>query len=455
VRPPRERPSASTVSGFAKRAVYRELDAAIGAGTDVTRACCLAAELLATPGERAALAMHLTDLYAEGYVSVDVGALARVAGALGALARGEADEQQQQQQQQQQRRAMCVAVTALSVGLSRERVAEQIMLSARRALGGTGGAEGQATATASTSAATATAAAAAQARAHALAALVSAGRCADAVLAAHALLDEDGSPAAVRGVWDACGAGRSGEDGHAAQFVAHAHALYHLNVAAAASPNATANANTTPPKTTRTRRKALALCAVLVATSAAADSSAPAPPSTWRGALADVAIERACVAVDRFFDQLPQGQSTAAAAAPPPPTPSPPAPPPPPPTLPILSPPAPMPTIPCDAAPPAAWGTIGTLVPPLPPATAIRWDLLSSPANPAPARMDRVPTPPVTAAYTADPEAAKTERTVDVSYLRLYTRYDHGAAAKVHAARRASLLDAAEAPLTKTVRITS
>lgn len=60
-----------TTSGFRKRDVYQELEAAIAAGAR-EHACCLAAELACTPGELGALLSFTVDQYARWYVCSNV-----------------------------------------------------------------------------------------------------------------------------------------------------------------------------------------------------------------------------------------------------------------------------------------------------------------------------------------------------------------------------------------------
>ena len=307
----------TTVSGFSKREAYRAFDAAL-LGRHAERACCLAAELVATPGELRRFVSHLADVYATSYVSVDGAALARFARACAAMARAGGDARSPGV-----RRGMCEAVIALAIGLPRQDTCGILLGRVRAAVP-------DAVAEALTlDPVTVVAEAADQhqqqhqqppisSRGLELARLIrEGGRAPEAVLLANHLLSDPSASASVGAlacccVWDACDACACVCDA-AESYVADARLLYHLSP----SPS------TVPTKATRTRRKGLALCAVLVASASNRSGGIlQQQASTWAGQAADVAIEQAYCQLHTLFGESPT-ECTPEPATPATPTPPP------------------------------------------------------------------------------------------------------------------------------------
>ena len=199
-------PKRTTVSGYPIRDAYKALDAAIEA-QDAERACCLAAELAATPGEPPALSAHLVDVYASWYASVDMRALERVAKALGAFMSGGTLSREG-------RRGLCSAVVAMAVGLPRQDASAQV--ACERA--GAEDANGPDLPTASAAAVR-------------LSELLRRGKTARAARLAHRMLSDSAARAGPAGalpacaVWDACIDAVKGAGVQEQEFVRAAHAL--------------------------------------------------------------------------------------------------------------------------------------------------------------------------------------------------------------------------------------
>jgi len=291
----------TTVSGYPIRDAYKALDAAVTA-RDAEKACCLAAELAATQGEPPALSAHLVDAYASWYASVDVRALERVARALGDFMSGG-------MLTREGRRGLCVAVVAMAVGLPRQDASAKVACD--RANNDEEGAAEGGTTTASACAVR-------------LSDLLRRGKTARAARLAHRMLAESSARAGPAGalpacaVWDACLDAVSGTPGAEREFVRAAHALYHGR--APPVPPSEGDPAAPPPmsKAVRGRRANLALCSALVASCTGRPGLAASLPSTWAGAKADAAAERACELIDTVFEDI-AWRSGAAGQPPPPP----------------------------------------------------------------------------------------------------------------------------------------
>jgi hypothetical protein len=293
----------TTVSGYPIRDAYKALDAAVAA-RDAEKACCLAAELAATQGEPPALSAHLVDAYASWYASVDVRALERVARALGDFMSGG-------MLTREGRRGLCVAVVAMAVGLPRQDASAKVACdrAANDEEGAAEGGRGTGTTTASACAVR-------------LSDLLRRGKTARAARLAHRMLAESSARAGPAGalpacaVWDACLDAVSGAPGAEREFVRSAHALYHGR--APPVPPSAGDPAAPPPmsKAVRGRRANLALCSALVASCTGRPGLAASLPSTWAGAKADAAAERACELIDTVFEDI--ASRSGAAGQPPP-----------------------------------------------------------------------------------------------------------------------------------------
>lgn len=276
---PRRRPCLRlSASGYSIPDVYCRLDTALSCGL-AEEACCLAAELAASPdpGEAGRLVDWLRDAFSSRYATVDGDAMARVASAFSRCSEGQLPAGHES------RRALCELLISMSIGLPRhaEDSWHSIVARARAARGGSGAPPSPEAPPPAANIASL------------LQSMMSGRRASEAVVVAFELLDRACSSnaasaaATTLAVWDACELVSSSRRFETARaYVEAARSIFGKATKASLS-----------------KRRALILFSVLVASSGCGEGSQH-PPRTWAGPVADVALSRACDAIDAIFERL-------------------------------------------------------------------------------------------------------------------------------------------------------
>ena len=277
-------PPPSTISGFVRRDVYRELNEAIEK-KDGERACCLAAELAATEGESKGLIEHLLDLYGSHYISADGAALSRMCASFNKMMGSE-----------RYREGMVEVVLSMTLGLPRHDASASLLANIQEKSDCIGGVM--------------------------LADMLKSGQDSHKAISLTQTMVTATSVGLPFACWDAiiaCSKSPSMRDDVAKDFVTRASTLFH-GKQWEEEHGADEKLKKLPCRSSRQKRAPLAMFSALMVSAANAAASkrrsTPEVPSSWIGGdSTDALIRRASRMIDEVFDELHASSASSASSA--------------------------------------------------------------------------------------------------------------------------------------------